>query len=212
MDGQPQARIMGALSKAWDEDDPTLGDVFHRRRLIALSTRAIIFAGTPHRGSARAGLAAWGTSWLAAFGAETTAENVNDLQEGSNTTEMLREEFQKLRRRILASRVSMTPPRPDITIYTFCEGIPMPVVGIIVTRESAEIDGNNEIVSSISGRDHRTMVKFASRNENGYREYLGAIRDVIDEVRLEREAGVKYVTDEERLGREACMGTLTLRP
>lgn len=56
----------------------------------------------------------------------------------------------------------------------------------IVTRESAVIDGQNEIVASVLQRDHRTMVKFGSRDETGYNQFVGAMKDVIDEVRRER--------------------------
>ncbi|KAJ5825817.1 hypothetical protein N7474_002955 [Penicillium riverlandense] len=178
--------IKRALSKAWHEDDPSSGDVFRRRRLTASSTRAIIFAGTPHRGANAAHLATWGTAWLAAFGVQTSTENIRELQIGANTTQMLRDEFLIFRRRIRDQRTKMTPPRPDITIYTFCESLPMPIGGIIVTRESAVIDGQNEIVASVLQRDHRTMVKFGSRDEIGYKQFVSAMKDVIDEVRRER--------------------------
>ncbi|KAJ5948515.1 hypothetical protein N7454_001822 [Penicillium verhagenii] len=183
--------IKRAMSKAWDEDDPTSADVFRRRRLTATSTKAIIFAGTPHRGSTRATTAAWATSWLGAFGVSTTPENIRDVQEGSNTTQMLREEFLVFRRKIRDSRARATPPEPDITTYTFAEGLPMPVIGMIVSRDSATLDMQNEIVSSVAGCDHRTMVKFASRDAAGYKQYLGAIQNVIDEVQREQEAALQ---------------------
>ncbi|KAJ5611120.1 hypothetical protein N7510_007839 [Penicillium lagena] len=173
--------IKRALAKAWDEDDPSSGDVFRRRRLAASSTRAIIFAGTPHRGATAAHLATWGTAWLTAFGVPTSTENLRELQIGANTTQMLRDEFSVFRRRIRDSRTKMVPPQPDITIYTFCESVPMPLGGIIVTRESAVIDGQNEIVASVLRRDHRTMVKFGSRDEAGYKQFVGAMKDVIYE-------------------------------
>ncbi|KAJ5947102.1 hypothetical protein N7466_000117 [Penicillium verhagenii] len=183
--------IKRAMSKAWDEDDPTSADVFRRRRLTATSTKAIIFAGTPHRGSARAETAAWATSWLGAFGVSTTPENIRDVQEGSNTTQMLREEFLVFRRKIRDSRARAIPPEPDITTYTFAEGRPMPVIGMIVTLSSATLDMQNEIVSSVAGCDHRTMVKFASRDAAGYKQYLGAIQNVIDEVQREQGAALQ---------------------
>ncbi|KAJ5166181.1 uncharacterized protein N7482_004962 [Penicillium canariense] len=177
--------IKRALVKAWNEDDPSSGDVFRRRRLTATSTRAIIFAGTPHRGADAAQLATWSTSWLAAFGVPTSDENLRELQLGSNTTQMLREEFSVFRRKLRDSRMNMTPPRPDITIYTFCESLPMPV---IVTKESAQMDSQNEIIVSIERRDHRTMVKFENRTEPGYIQFVAAMKDVIDEVRREKMA------------------------
>ncbi len=54
-----------------------------------------------------------------------------------------------------------------------------------MTRESAVIDGQNEIVESIPGRDHRSMVSYENRSENGYRQFLNAIKDVLNEIRLE---------------------------
>ncbi|KAJ5699043.1 hypothetical protein N7462_001048 [Penicillium macrosclerotiorum] len=190
--------IKRALSRAWDEDDPTSGDVFRRRRLIAVSTRAIIFAGTPHRGASIAHLASWGTSWLGAFGVATSPENIRQLQIGSTTTQLLREEFLVFRRRIRDTRSQMQPPKSDITIYTFCESLPMDVGGMymqIVTRDSAIIDGQNEIVDSIARRNHQTMVKFESREEAGYQQYLGAMKDVIDELSMELEVGIKNTLD-----------------
>jgi hypothetical protein len=55
----------------------------------------------------------------------------------------------------------------------------------IVTKESAIIDGPNEIVASMPGRDHRTMVKYENRNESGYNQFVDAIKNVLVDIRLE---------------------------
>ena len=62
----------------------------------------------------------------------------------------------------------------DRQLYVTCffEGLPMPVVGAVVSKDSATFPGYNSI--SIRA-NHRDMVKFASAEDTGFKRLLGEL-------------------------------------
>ncbi|KAG8411882.1 hypothetical protein J3458_015177 [Metarhizium acridum] len=60
----------------------------------------------------------------------------------------------------------------DLKVTCFYEELPMPVVGKVVPKNSATLEGYNAI--SIHA-NHSDMVKFSSEDDNGYRRVLGEL-------------------------------------
>ncbi|KND92503.1 hypothetical protein TOPH_02750 [Tolypocladium ophioglossoides CBS 100239] len=54
----------------------------------------------------------------------------------------------------------------------FYEELPLPVVGTVVSKDSATLEGYNAI--SIHA-NHRSMVKFGSPDDNGFKRLLGEL-------------------------------------
>ncbi|KAK4464623.1 Alpha/Beta hydrolase protein [Cladorrhinum samala] len=146
-----------AILQSRDNPDHHLCDLFK-------SLRGVIFLGTPHRGS-------WISSWarlptrvpgifksankllLESIG--TKSENLASLQIRFWT--MMREQREAGR---------------DLKVTCFYEEIGLPGVGVVVSRESATLEGYKAL--SIHG-NHSTMVKFQSRDDNGYNRIVGEL-------------------------------------
>lgn len=80
-----------ALRRSWNapKEDADLRHIYH-------STYAIVFMGTPHRGSTYADWGVLAKIAVAATGLDATDALIRDLKIESATLEMLREEFSKL--------------------------------------------------------------------------------------------------------------------
>jgi hypothetical protein len=77
------------LRRAGTEADPALLDIY-------TSTEAIIFLGTPHRGSGKAGIAEVVRKIVSVSGFDTTDQNIRALQINSTELELVHELFMKL--------------------------------------------------------------------------------------------------------------------
>ena len=60
----------------------------------------------------------------------------------------------------------------QLFVTCFFEGLPLPVVGTVVSKDSATFPGYNSI--SIRA-DHRGMTKFASADDTGFKRVLGEL-------------------------------------
>jgi len=133
-------------------------------RSIFDSTIGILFMGTPHKGSWMADWAKIPASALGMF------KSVNkSLLEVLETNNQILELIQTNFWSTIRERQKAGQP-PEVTC--FFEELPLPGVGIVVSKESATLDGYNSI--SIHG-NHSNMVKFASAEENGFRRVLGEL-------------------------------------
>jgi hypothetical protein len=129
------------------------------------STKGIIFMGTPHKG---AWMADWARIPAGALGlAKSTNKSLLQILETeSQLLESLQIEFWTMVResRERGRRLEVT---------CFFEELPLPVVGKVVGKESATLDGYNSI--SIHA-NHRDMVRFRSAQDNGYKRLLGELQ------------------------------------
>ncbi|PWY64836.1 alpha/beta-hydrolase [Aspergillus eucalypticola CBS 122712] len=134
-------------------------------RGIFNSTRGIIFMGTPHKG---AWMADWARISASALGLvkSTNKSLLAVLGTNNQMLESLQVDF-------LAMVRKLREDGRGLEVTSFFEELPLPVVGKIVCKESATLDG----YSSISlHANHRDMVKFGSPKENGYKRLLGEIQ------------------------------------
>lgn len=77
------------LRRAATETDPKLLDIY-------TSTEAILFLGTPHRGSSKAGIAEVVRKIISVSGFDTAHQNIRALQINSAELELIHELFMKL--------------------------------------------------------------------------------------------------------------------
>jgi pimeloyl-ACP methyl ester carboxylesterase len=143
---------------------------------IYLSCEAIIFFGTPHRGS---GLAKWAVllgNIASAAQFDTNTGVARDLvpSGGSDKLEELRRDFHDILE------------EGKIKIHTFQEGFGIKGLGIvgskIVPDESSSFDSRKfEVVDTISA-NHMDMCRFGSKDDNGYKKFVGALANFLRHV------------------------------
>ncbi|KJZ70321.1 hypothetical protein HIM_10289 [Hirsutella minnesotensis 3608] len=127
-------------------------------------TKGIIFMGTPHKGS-------WMADW-----AEIPASALGLLKSTNKpllkilaTNDQLLESIQ-VRFWSMVRELREAGRRLEVTC--FFEELPLPVVGRIVSKESATLEGYSSF--SIHA-NHRDMVKFGSADDNGFERLLGEL-------------------------------------
>ncbi|KAJ5159344.1 alpha/beta-hydrolase [Penicillium coprophilum] len=147
-----------AILSSRNNPESHLQSIFH-------CTKAIIFMGTPHKGS---WIADWARIPAAALGCVKSANKslFAVLGTESQFLESLQIEFLAMVRGLRESGRSLE-------ITSFFEELPLPLVGKVVAKESATLDGYNSI--SIHA-DHSNMVKFGSPQENGYKRLVGELQ------------------------------------
>jgi hypothetical protein len=77
------------IRRAAADTEPTVLDIY-------TSTEAVIFLGTPHRGSSKAGIAEVVRKIVSVSGFDTTDKNIRALQVNSTELELIHELFMKL--------------------------------------------------------------------------------------------------------------------
>lgn len=134
-------------------------------------TKGIIFMGTPHRG---AWMAAWAKIPVSALGVVKSMNGrlLKALGPDEELLESIQDDFGRLLRLMT---ISETP----IEITCFFEELPLPVVGKVVSRESATIADYNAL--SVHA-NHREMVRFCSKADRGFIEVLNLLKKWQDEV------------------------------
>lgn len=127
-------------------------------------TKAIAFMGTPHGGSWIANWACMPASLLG------VAKSTNkSLLEVLKTDDQFLESVQV---RFLSMVRELREAGRCFEITCFFEELPLPVIGIVVSRESATLQGYSSF--SIHA-DHRDMVRFHSAEDNGFVRLLGEL-------------------------------------
>lgn len=133
---------------------------------VFLSTRGIIFMGTPHAG---ADLADWGfrLATLLHVVRGTNATLLDPLRQKSEVLTTVQQRFQR----------SVLKPTVLIQIYCFFEEKPVVGVGKIVDKHSAAL---NQYPNQSIAANHMDMTKFRGKNDNGYQKVLGRLQDNIE--------------------------------
>ncbi|RDW57291.1 hypothetical protein BP5796_12741 [Coleophoma crateriformis] len=144
-------------------------------------TKGIIFMGTPHRGS-------WMSDWakIPASGLGLVKSTNTSLLKVLETNDQLLESIQV---EFLAMIRELGKGAKPIAVTCFFEELPLPVVGKVVSKDSATFEG----YSAISVRaNHSEMVRFSSAEETGFKRLLGEL------TRWEAEVSINntYIMDE----------------
>ncbi|KAM0549146.1 hypothetical protein ACHAPJ_009601 [Fusarium lateritium] len=124
----------------------------------------IVFMGTPHRGS---WMADWAKIPASALGLikSTNKSLLKVLETDDKYLQSVQSRFwSMIREQQKAGR--------ELKVTCFFEELPLPRVGIVVSKDSATLEGHNAI--SIHA-NHSNMVKFGSANDNGFKRLLGEL-------------------------------------
>ncbi|KAK3175924.1 hypothetical protein OEA41_007246 [Lepraria neglecta] len=128
-----------------------------------MSTKAVLFAGTPHRGSDTAKWAKTAKHLASFIQKDHSAQLLDTLVRGSEVLERLADSFQDI--------------QESFAIYTLLEEIPYPKIGKIVEKDSALIGWRETQI--MMHANHSDMVKFANEKENEYIQVKYIFRDII---------------------------------
>ncbi|KUJ09878.1 ankyrin [Mollisia scopiformis] len=136
---------------------------------IYTSTEAVIFLGTPHRGSSKAGIAEVVRKIVSVSGFDTTDKNIRALQVNSTELELIHELFMKL----------YEQKERQFKVLTFQEAKGVSGISYLKLNErvvepfSSSITGT-EPTQTINA-NHMSMCRFPSRDDEGYKQILGEI-------------------------------------
>lgn len=132
---------------------------------ILESVEAVIFLGTPHRGSVD--IAAKGEvarSLLGALGVATTPVILDSLGLKNTDLERAQEEF---------SRLWHTS---NFRVKTFQEGLILPKLGKKLVPEYSSLLGNHREHAETLQADHLEMCRYSAKDDPNYRKVVGEIR------------------------------------
>ncbi|KAF5536867.1 hypothetical protein FMEXI_10162 [Fusarium mexicanum] len=132
---------------------------------ILESVEAVIFLGTPHRGSvdiATKGEVA--RSLLSALGVATTPVILDSLGLKNTDLERAQEEFSRL------WHIS------NFRVKTFQEGLILPKLGKKVVPEYSSLIGNHQEHAETLQADHLEMCRYSGKDDPNYRKVAGEIR------------------------------------
>ncbi|KAH7260608.1 Alpha/Beta hydrolase protein [Fusarium solani] len=149
--------LKAAILRSRNNPDRHLRGIFEH-------TKGIVFMGTPHKGS---WMADWARMPASALGLikSTSVTLLDLLQRDNQLLESIQVEFWSMIRDLRESGRSLE-------IMCFYEELPLPVVGKVVSKESATLEGYN---SATIHANHRDMVKFGSVEDNGFKRLLGEL-------------------------------------
>lgn len=127
-------------------------------------TNAIVFMGTPHKGSWMAG---WAKIPASALGlAKSTNKFLLEILETENQL------LGSIQVRFWSMVRELREAGRRLEVTCFFEELPMPIVGMIVAKESATLEGYSAV--SIHA-NHQDMVRFRSADDNGFQRLLGEL-------------------------------------
>jgi protein SERAC1 len=127
-------------------------------------TKAIAFLGTPHKGS---WMADWAKIPASALGLvkSTSKSLVKVLETDDQFLESIQGRFVTMMR-------DLREAGRRLEVTCFFEELPLPIVGKVVSKESATL----ESYSSFSiHANHRSMVRFSSTEDNGFKRLVGEL-------------------------------------
>lgn len=146
-----------AILSSRNNPDPHLCDIFEH-------TIGVVFMGTPHGGS-------WMADWIKipASGLGVLKSTSTSLLQVLGTDDQLLESIQVRFWSMVRERQKCERP---LEIACFFEELPLPVVGQVVSKKSATMEG----YASVSVHaNHRDMVKFETENDNGFKRLVGSL-------------------------------------
>lgn len=179
---------------ASDDTEPTLLDIY-------TSTKAILFLGTPHRGSGKAEIAEVVRRIISATGFDTTDQNIRALQVSSLELELFHELFMNLyNRKYRQFKVLTFQEAKGVAginylklnervgfyekVYLICLLIIYHFVQV-VEPFSSSFTGNEPV--QIINANHMTMCQFTGKDDEGYRQISGEIKIIISELQHRKE-------------------------
>lgn len=141
-------------------DNPDL----HRQDLFK-SVKGIVFMGTPHQGSWMASWAGIPASVVGPF--KSTNESLLEVLQTENQL------LESVHLKFLAMVRQLREEGREIEIICFFEELPVPVAGVVVTKESATLPPYD--AQSIHA-NHSNMVKFSSAEDSGFIRVFASLR------------------------------------
>ncbi|CAH0050345.1 unnamed protein product [Clonostachys solani] len=145
---------------------------------VVRSTSAVVFLGTPHRGSPDlASFGEWARSFISAFRIQTTSDILDALGMKNTDLERAQEAF------------SAVWQRYDFRIKTFQEGlglrgINLGVLGNKVVPDSSSLIGDYRECAETLQANHKNMCRFFGHDDPNYRKVGGEIcsiyRSIVD--------------------------------
>ncbi len=137
----------------------------HLRRIFDC-TKGVVFMGTPHKGS---WMANWAKIPVSALGLVKSVNKplLEVLETRNEFVESIQSKFMEMLRQ------RQNEGDKAIGIACFLEELPLPVVGQVVCKVSAILDG---FPYATIHADHRSMVRFARRKQMGFRCYWRSFR------------------------------------
>ncbi|KAI0434036.1 hypothetical protein F5Y09DRAFT_20100 [Xylaria sp. FL1042] len=126
------------------------------------------FIGTPHRGS---WMAAWARIPASALGCiKSTNKSLLDvLHTNDQLLESIQIRFWEMVREL---REGLHAEPRKFEVSCFFEELPLPAVGLVVSKTSATFEGYTAVGIHAN---HRDMTKFSSAEENGFKRLLGEL-------------------------------------
>ncbi|RDW56930.1 hypothetical protein BP5796_12997 [Coleophoma crateriformis] len=181
-----------AIMSSRNHPEPHLRSIFDH-------TAGIIFMGTPHRGS-------WIADWMKipASGLGILKSTNKSLLQILETDDQLLESIQ-VRFGQMIRELRESGRRLELTC--FFEELPLPLVGKVVSKESATLEGYTSI--SVHA-NHSNMVKFRIADETGFKRLLGDLarwekRSKEGKIKLgDTEASVGGIAEAVNATREPC--------
>ncbi|KAJ5273520.1 hypothetical protein N7478_008645 [Penicillium angulare] len=142
--------------------------------------KGVVFMGTPHRG---AWMADWAKIPASVFGIvkSTNVVLLDILQRDNQLLDSIQVDFLTMIRRLKEGG-------RGIQITCFFEELPFPIVGKVVTQESATLDGY-EIYSIYA--NHRDMVRFGSEEDPGFKRLLWQLHNWTSQVDADDRACIR---------------------
>jgi hypothetical protein len=146
-----------AILRSRNNPDAHLRNIFN-------CTKGVIFMGTPHKGS---WIADWAKISAGALGLvkSTNKSLLEILRTDNQLLEAIQVDFWSMIR-------DLRENGRRLEVTCFFEELPLPVIGKVVSKDSATLEGYNQL--SIHA-NHRDMVRFNSATDNGFRRLLGEL-------------------------------------
>ncbi|KAL9626840.1 MAG: hypothetical protein Q9204_007002, partial [Flavoplaca sp. TL-2023a] len=166
------------LCRAATDADSLVHDIYS-------STEAILFLGTPHRGSSKAEIAEVVRKIISVSGFDTSDQNIRALQINSFELEYIHENFMRLYER----------QGRHFKVLTFQEA-----KGVVGT---SYLKFNERTINA----NHMEMCRFPSKESEGYKQILGEINIVMFNIRRKKETRVEEEAIKSRANSPSQMTT-----